>query len=313
MAAGISILNILEAKKKFSSYSLFYFQGLCFLLAAAMLISHYFNIPTTEDGFKKFLINLQEFSVFPILLLILSFFIPVFKKHLSEIFSVFFLITTIFLIGTFYNNGFNLSYAIIIITLVLFANLHLNKIWSIVLFNLIVLSFIQFLFITGTEVPAINPFYFFVFMVITMLASVWFQLYRLRYDIMLHNRELLLYKMYDDAPDAYLLIDAKSKVIIDANRQAMNLFDYPNKELIKSLSLESIIIGSEKGNGLHFEFSDLANNTYVNEEVECLTANGERFWTNASVKLINGDVNVIQARFTEITGEKEKEKLNLQV
>ena len=270
-----------------------------------------FNIPTTDEGFNKFLIDRQEFAIFPVLLLILSFFIPVFKKYLSEIFSAFFLIVTIFLIGTFYQNGFNLSYAVIIITLVLFANLHLNKIWSIVLFNLIVLSFIQFLFITGSEIPAFNPFYFFVFMVITMLASVWFQLYRLRYDIMLHNRELLLYKMYDEAPDAYLLIDAKSKIIMDANRQAMNLFDYPNKELIKSLSLESIIIGSDKGNGLHFEFSNLANNTYINEEVECLTANGERFWANASVKLINGDINVIQARFTEITGEKEKREIEL--
>ncbi|MBT8195939.1 MAG: PAS domain S-box protein, partial [Bacteroidia bacterium] len=65
------------------------------------------------------------------------------------------------------------------------------------------------------------------------------------------------------------------------------------------------------GNGLHFDFSDLANHTYLNEEVECLTANGERFWTNASVKLINGDVNVIQARFTEITGEKEQREIEL--
>ena len=303
MTQQSGIFQILGSKQKLSDYETYYYQAICFLFALGFFVSQYLSFGSLPEV-KEFLIRRDEFAILPLLILISSFFIELIKKNLAQIVGGFFLAATLFLIFFFYVNGFNTNFEIAIITMILFSNLHFNNIFSIVLYNVLVIAALEYLFIAGDASENIDPILFFVFVVAIMAICILHQLHKLRSQKIIVEKESLFTSIYDQAPDAWVLFNAFStQEGIDANQKAMELFGWQDKEQLKYVSLTEIL--PEHDEELNFTLQEIEKGVIQNVDLKIRISNGREQWANVSMSTFGEDnAKIIYARFADINENK---------
>lgn len=162
-----------------TDYELWYYRVLYFLSAIVYFFSSKY-VPALAPPTRNFIIGGNFLAILPLVLLLVTFVSEFIRKKLNVVAVFFFLIATLHLIGFFSVNDFKTHFEIAIVTVILFSNLHLNRVIFIVLYNVIVISVLEYLLIAGNLGSNSNPGFMFLSALVVMIACILFQLYRIR-------------------------------------------------------------------------------------------------------------------------------------
>ncbi len=296
------IFRLSESRSRPGDFELNYYRGIFGLFAIAYFFSSFIN---PAESFKEFLLPRPWFALIPLLLFIISFFTGFIRKNISAIAGLFFLLATIHLIAFFYINSFRTRYEIAIITLVLFSNLHLNRVLFVVLYNVIVLAVLEYAFITFSG-SGISPFFFFVFVLTVMLICVSYQLYRLRLHQSLIDREKILTDVFNKSGDAWILFDVLTRKAGDANEKTLSLLEMNNSRELENFNLDDLL---GKDVQLASLLASVDRNEFINREINFRNKKGTSLSFNVSITKIPGAQNLLYCRLQDISRDKRQREL----
>ncbi|MDQ3052160.1 MAG: ATP-binding protein [Bacteroidota bacterium] len=295
-------LQVSKKRPLASGYEVNYYRVIFTLFGFAFLFSYYYSSPSLTP-LTEFLIPRSLFAIFPLLLAVASYFIQWTRDHIKDLGSGFFLICTLYLIGFLAINGFNTHYEIGIITMVLISNLHLNKLLYIVLYNVIVLTALEFVFIAASPGANVQPVLFFIFLLLVMLLCIYYQIYRIRYHAREDEVEQLFSGLVTGNPDAWMLFEAPGLVAKDAGANALTLFEINSADELDQVSLRTLIAA-----GTAIESDNIIKNilsgTITGLKTQCRKQTGELFWADITSFRIAGKQNIIYCRFLDISENK---------
>ncbi len=292
-------LRVSPNKSFIAGYEENYYRVILSLFGLAYLFSFYYRGPETE-ALKEFFIPRNIFAILPFLIIGASFIIVKVKTHIKDIGSGFFLLSTLHLVGFFSINNFTSHYEIGIITLVLFSNFHLNKVLYIVLYNVIVLTALEYVFITASVTANIQPVLFFLFLLSVMLICIFYQLYRIRYSSQVNERDRLLTGIISGNPESWMIFEGPGLIAKDASSRAMKMFEVGNYEELDQVSLRTIV-AAENVNESDEIIRNILSKPFFETKTNCRTHNGRLFWADISSFRIPGNPGVIQCRFLDIS------------
>lgn len=276
-----------------------YYRVILCLFGLAYIFSFYYKggdtVPLTE-----FIIPRHIFALLPLLIAGLSYLIPYVKEHIKDLGSGFFLLCTVHLVGFFSINNFNTHYEIGIITLILFSNLHLNKVLYIVLYNVIVLTALEYVFITASPEANIQPVLFFVFLLAVMLICIFYQLYRIKFTTQMNERDQLLSGLISGSPDAWMIFEGPGLIARDLSAKARKLFVFPENQNIDKISLRNLIAGNT-GNDAETIIRSILDGNIIEIKTRCRKTDGSLFWVDLSAFRIPGLPAYVQCRFVDIS------------
>ncbi|MEP7170632.1 MAG: PAS domain S-box protein, partial [Bacteroidota bacterium] len=219
--------------------------------------------------------------------------------------GIFFLIATLHLIGFFYVNDFKTHFELAILTLILFSNLHLNRVILVVLYNVIILSVLEYMFIMHSA-SGINPFFFFVFVLAVMLICITYQLYRLRLQKSLREREKLLTDIFNQSNDAWFLFDMFTAKAMDASNKALALFEMKDRKDLFYFSLPDLL-------GKDYDILSLPDlivrGAFAEKEVVCKSKKENELCLSVSISKIPGSHNLVYCRCIDISNERDQREL----
>ncbi len=295
-------LQVSKKRPLASGYEVNYYRVIFTLFGFAFLFSFYYSSPSLTP-IMEFLIPRSLFAIFPLLLAASTYFIQWTRDHIKDLGSGFFLICTLYLIGFLATNGFSTHYEIGIITMVLISNLHLNKVLFIVLYNVIVLTALEFVFIAASPSANVQPVLFFIFLLLVMLLCIYYQIYRIRYHAREDDVEQLVSGLVTGNPDAWMLFEAPGLVAKDAGANAFTLFEINSAEELDQVSLRTLIAA-----GTAIESDNIIKNilsgTVTGLKTQCRKQTGELFWADITSFRIEGKQNIIYCRFLDISENK---------
>lgn len=148
-----------------------------------------------------------------------------------------------------------------------------------------------------------NPFFFFVFVLAVMLICVSYQLYRLRLQRALTEREKVLTDIFNQANDAWIIFDVLSRKAADANVKAVSLLELNNRQELEKYYLDDLF---GKDVQLTSLLASVERNDFVNREIILRTAKENKIWLNVSIAKIPGSQNLIYCRMIDISNEKQQ-------
>jgi PAS domain S-box-containing protein len=303
MALINDVYKLSESRSKPGDFEMQYYRGIFGLFALAYFFSYF--LYRNAHPLNEFIIPRTLFAAIPFIILIASFFIDYVRKNINSFAGIFFLISTLHLIGFFYVNQFKTHFELAILTLILFSNLHLNKVLFVVLYNVIILSVLEYMFIMFSG-SGINPFFFFVFVLAVMLICITYQLYRLRLQKSLSDREKLLTDIFNQSNDAWFLFDVLSTKAVDASNKALALFEIKDRKDLFYLSLVDLI-------GRDYDLSALPaainNNEFAEKEILCKSKNGNELCLGIHISKIPGSQNLVYCRCIDFSIERDQREL----
>ena len=226
-----------SANKSTDITSLMYYRVVLLLFAVLYFISLFAvssAVPLSE-------VLLPRFVVGGIALVIaaLSFFVPAAKKYLQEIFVSFLALATVHLIFFLFRNNFSTHFELVVLTLILFSNLHITSLTFLVLYNVLVLGAIEFMLISG-DVKGLNPVAVFVSVAVVILFSVLYQLYRMRTSGSVVPVNTIAENIFRQSAPV-LVFERRGFTLYDANPNAVELFQLPaSKNTWRSFTLQKL-------------------------------------------------------------------------
>ena len=309
MAVAKTFSEIIESRKKIAGYETFYYRLILLLFALTYVLTYHLNFLNTTAS-VEFIINRDMFALLPVSLIIASFVIPYVRNHFSTFMFGFFLTATLYMMGYFYINDFRSHYEIIILTLILFSNLHFQKVLLIVLYNVVVLAVMEGMFLAGTASQHTNPVWALLLVLAVMMICISYQVYRIRFQDAVLERERLLSSVYNQSPDPWLLFHANSLMAVEMNDKAMEQLRFSKQESLDNLLLtdlfqEQIVFDNQTG-AFHTE---IENNVWINREIQLVDHHGRTFWASVSMSLISNKEKLLFMRFSNVD---EKRQLRLQ-
>ncbi len=219
-----------------------YQRVVLFLFALAYSMSNFFYDPQGTQ-LKEFLLNKQLVALLPAALLLASYLYKPIVKYLSDLIGLLFTFFTIHLMGYFTVNNFNTHFELAIIPLVFFTNLHLNKISYISIYNLIVFSIIEYLFITTPILSENSESLLFMFFLLSvMLIGIVFQLRRIRTYSDVNDKNEILNSITKIYPDPWILFKGNGLAVEDFNDIANSIFKPSAIKDLRNSSLADIVI-----------------------------------------------------------------------
>ncbi|HKR05261.1 MAG TPA: PAS domain S-box protein, partial [Bacteroidia bacterium] len=264
-----------------------------------------FFIYRTAHPLTEFVIPRTLFAAVPLAIFISSFFIEYVKKNINSIAGIFFLLATLHLIGFFYVNDFKTHFEFAILTLILFSNLHLHRVLFVVLYNVIILSVLEYMFIMYSG-SGINPFIFFVFVLAVMMICITYQLYRLRLQKSLSEREKLLTGIFNQSNDAWFLFDMFSAKAVDANDKALALFEMEDRNDLFYFSLPDLL-------GRNYDLALLPgliiNGEFAETEVICKSKKEKELCLSVNISKVPGSQNLAYCRCLDFSKERDQREL----
>jgi len=299
-------LRVSPNKSFIAGYEENYYRVVLTLFGLAYLFSYYYRGPETE-ALREFIIPRNIFAILPFLIIGLSYIIGIVKTHIKDIGSGFFLLSTLHLVGFFSLNNFTSHYEIGIITLVLFSNFHLNKVLYIVLYNVIVLTALEYVFITASAAANIQPVLFFLFLLSVMLICIFYQLYRIRYTSQVNERDRLLTGIISGNPEAWMIFEGPGLIAKDASTRAMQMFGVNDYQELEQVSLRTIV-AAENVNDSDEIIRNILSKPFFETKTNCRTHNGKLFWADVSSFRIPGNPGVIQCRFLDISENRSQQE-----
>ncbi|MEO5572141.1 MAG: PAS domain S-box protein [Bacteroidia bacterium] len=297
------VYRLSESRSKPGDFELQYYRGIFGLFAAAYFFSYF--IFRIAHPLVEFIVPRIWFALIPLSVFIMSFFIQHVRKNINSFAGIFFLLATLHLIGFFYINDFKTHFELAILTLILFSNLHLNKVLFVALYNVIILTILEYMFIMHSG-SGINPVFFFVFVLAVMLICVAYQLYRLRLQKSLSDREKLLTDIFNQSNDAWLLFDMFSAKAVDGSNKALTLFEMRDRKDLLYFNLPDLL-------GKNYDFVSLPaainNGDLAEKEVICKSKKGNELCLSISISKIPGSQNILYCRCIDISAEKDQREL----
>jgi len=292
-------LQVSKKKPLASGYEVNYYRVIFTLFGLAYLFSFFYSSPETVPV-KEFLIPRSIFALLPLLLAASTFVFQWSRDRIKDIGSIFFLLCSLYLIGFLAQNGFHTHYEIGIITLVLISNLHLNKVLYIVLYNVTVLTVLEFVFMTAAPSANVQPVLFFIFLLVVMLLCIFFQLYRIRNHAKEEESEEVVTGLISGNPDAWMIFEAPGLVAKDAGSNALKLFEINTTDSLEQVSLRTLIAA---GTAIESDniIKDILSGTVTGLITQCRKLSGELFWADIAAFRIAGKQNIIYCRFLDIS------------
>nr|HRC92857.1 PAS domain-containing protein [Bacteroidia bacterium] len=168
------------------------------------------------------LLPLTWMALVPLALLAVSFFLPVAKKYSGEQLSGMFLLLTIHLMFFLFRNKFSGHPEFLLVTVILFSNLHIRNVIYLLLYNVIVLGSLEYILISGTSGSS-DPVRLFFIIVIAMVLSFLYQWFNLRRQGMNKDGEKSLENNLEKLPFAAMIFDRDNLGLLYCNREAQNL------------------------------------------------------------------------------------------
>src|SRR3982750_667343 len=104
MALINDVFKLSESRSKPGNFELQYYRGIFGLFAIAYFFSYF--IYRSAFPLNEFIIPRTWFAAIPLAIFVISFFADYLKKHINSFAGIFFLLSTIHLIGFFYVNQF---------------------------------------------------------------------------------------------------------------------------------------------------------------------------------------------------------------
>jgi|GEM_PF-559075 len=308
MAAAKSFSEIIESRNKIAGYETNYYRLIWLLFAATYVLTYHFSF-LNNTASNEFLINRDLFALLPISLIAASFVVPYVKNNIRVFMFGFFLIATLYMMGYFYINNFRSHYEIIILTLILFSNLHFNTVLLILLYNVIVLAVMESMFLIGAASEHTNPVWALLLVLSVMLICISYQIYRIRFQDAVLEREKLLNNVYNQSPDPWMIFNADTLIAMEMNEKAQEQLQITRKEKLKNLLLSDIFktnIINENRAGF---ISEVQNGIWVNREAELLNSTSRSFWAAVSISIIEGKQNLVFMRFSNIEERRNSRML----
>lgn len=298
------VFRLSQSRSKPGDFEIKYYRGIFGLFALAYFISYFiYNRPIP---IKEFILPRPLLAIIPLVLLVASYFFKYVKQNISAIAGAFFLLSTLHLMGFFYSNDFKTRFELAIITLILFSNLHLNRVLFVVLYNIIVLSALEYMFIMYSG-SGISPLVFFVFVLTVMLICVSYQLYRLFLQRALINREKILTDVFNQSNDAWFLFDAFSGKAVDANFKALSLFEIADEADLEEFYLNNII--EIKANTATL-FYLIEQGEYSNKEITCKSKKGNDLSLKIDLSKILDSEELLYCRCVDISRERKQREIS---
>lgn len=295
-------LQVSKKRPLATGHQVNYYRVIFTLFAFAFFFSYYYN-GGNSTVLREFLFPRSLFALLPVSLIIVTFFIKWTRDNIKDLGSAFFLLCSLYLIGFFAFNGFHTHYEVGIIILVLISNLHLNKILYIVLYNVIVLTALEFVFIAAAPGAEVQPVLFFIFLLLVMLLCIYYQLYRIRYYAREDDINGLITGVISGNPDAWMIFEAPGLVAKDAGSNALKLFSIEGPDALDQISLRTLIAA-----GTAIESDNIIQNilsgTITGVRTQCRKQTGELFWADIAAFRIAGRQNIIYCRFLDISENK---------
>lgn len=168
------------------------------------------------------LLPLTWMALIPLALLAISFFVPVAKKYSGEQLSGMFLLLTIHLMFFLFKNKFAGHPEFLLVTVILFSNLHIRNVIYLLLYNVIVLGSLEYILISGTSGSS-DPVKLFFVIVVAMVLSFLYQWFSLRRQGMNRDGEKLLENNLEKLPFAAMIFSRDNLALLYCNREAQNL------------------------------------------------------------------------------------------
>lgn len=274
-------------------FELRYYRGI-FILSSILYIISWYLFKPGYPNLNEFVLPRIWIAIIPLLLLVSTFFSGYIRRNISAVTGIFLLLSTLHIIGFFYSNQFRTRYELAILTMILFSNLHLNRVLFIVLYNVIVLAVLEYMFIAYSG-SGINPLAFFLFVLAVMLTCVSYQLYRLQMQASADSGGATGFNL-DNSADILIQFNPVNKEVLRTNKKALEFFDKPT---FKNISLEELF----NDNFFSQDFSFLTEQG-LSKELH-LKINGRDKFLNVSLMPAPGNVQVINCRVIDITAEKK--------
>ncbi len=299
-------LRVINKQPLTSGYEENYYRVIFTLFGLAYVFTYYYS-NTGSAPLKEFLVPRNIFAILPFCIAASTYIFRWCREHIQDIGSGFFLLSTLHLAGFLAINGFDTNYEIGIITVVLISNLHFNKVLYIVLYNVVVLTTLEFIFITGSPAANFQPVLFFAFLLTVMVLCIFFQLYRIRYHSRQETNEQIKTGLVTENPDAWIIFETPGLIVIDAGQAAMDLFHIENSLSLKQVTLHNLVAtGSDiEPNAI---ISNILSGKVTGLEIQCRKVNGELFWADISAFRIPGTHNHVYCRFLDISKNRQTEE-----
>jgi PAS domain S-box-containing protein len=292
-------INLLTRSISRTAYGENYYRVLLTLFGLAYLFTYYYRSPDAVP-LKEFQIPRHIFGLLPLAIAALTFIAAKAREHIKDIASAYFLLCTLHLVGFFAVNNFLSYYETGLITVVLISNLHLNKVLYIVLYNVIVLTAMEYVFITASADSNVQPVIFFFFLLAVMVLCIFYQLYRIRHLDAIARQDQIVEGLIAGNPDAWIIFEGPGLVAVDAGSKAFRLFGIQDKEQLTQVSLHALISGNTRQ-----EAEQLIRNILSEPVTEfrglCRKQDGSAFMADVACFRIPGQPGFIQCRFVDIT------------
>jgi len=308
MASAASFSEIIESRKKIAAYEVYYYRLIWLLFAATYVLTYHFSFLNTTAS-REFIINRDLFALIPVTLIIASFVIPSVRKYIRVFSFGFFLAATLYMMGYFYINDFRSHYEIIILTLILFSNLHFNTVLQIVLYNVIVLAVMEGMFLAGSASEHTNPVWALLLVLAVMLICISYQIYRIRFMDAVLEREKLLSTVFNDSPDPWLITNATTLATVELNEKAKDQLHFSRKDKPGNLLLTGLFRNDVISPNPEAFFAEVENGIWMNREMELMDLAGNSFWASVSVSLLGGKDKLVFVRFSNIEERRNKRLL----
>ncbi|HNR19611.1 MAG TPA: ATP-binding protein [Bacteroidia bacterium] len=226
-----------NAKKLTDITSMMYYRIVLLLFAVLYLIS-VFAVDSAVP-LKEVLLPRIVVGGIAAVIAILSFWVPAVKKYLQEVFVSFLTLATVHLIFFLFRNNFSTHFELVVLTLILFSNLHITSLAFLVLYNVLVLGAIEFILISG-DVKGLNPVAVFVSVAVVILFSVLYQLFRMRNASSAAPVNTIAENIFRQSAPV-LVFEKRGFTLYDANLKAIELFLLPtSKNAWRGLTIQKL-------------------------------------------------------------------------
>jgi PAS domain S-box-containing protein len=281
-----------------------YYRVILLLFSLAYLFSFYYPAFTI----REFVIPWNIFAILPLLLIAATYLFKPARDYIKEVSIGFFLLATLHLTGMYAVNGFNTFLEFAIIALVIFTIFHLNRILYLVIYNVLVLTTLEFAFMNSTVPEGKQPVVFFFFLLTVMVICIFYQVYRIRFRTNVSERENLLKSLVAGNPDSWILFEGPGLVARDASSKALSMFAIADNRQLNQVSLHNFISGTSQKDADDIIRNIIASDT-TSFQAACRDLSGNSFWADISTFRIEGKELLVHCRFVDITEEREAREM----
>ncbi len=291
-----------------ANQELIYYRLLFTLIALAYVIVSLYQF-NPESAATRFIIPLPFVAILPLTIAGLTFFIPFLRTHIRDVVAIMFFLITIHLVGFISVNNFPGKYELAVVALVLLSNFHLYRVLNLVLYNVLVLTSVEYSFVVATPQADIEPVQFFLFLLLAMIAGIVFQLYRIRNRQQADDEESVHLGLIHGNPDAWILFEGPGLVVRDASARAVQLFELNNESEFDQISLRSLIAATTTGEADNIIRKILSNDSYEVNTL-CRKKEGELFRATVSAYRLPGKHRYIQCRFFVLNDSNYRQEID---